>query len=137
MSTESYCQDLHQVERLNSELLVWVMALEGTQDSLIIIPDSPPPIPILAPGGNLLVEIEDGTDNTAVQVIVEDQAEGRVRRRVKIEEGGVFGVAGELYEEGEDIMDVLRQVEAWDAEIPQYRPAPSYDNPNYIPDVQQ
>ena len=124
------------VERLNSKLLVWMMALEGTQDSLIIIPDSLPPIPILAPGGNLLVEIEDGTDNTAVQVIVEDQAEGKVRRRVTIEEGGVFGVVGELYEEGEDIMDILRRVEVWDAEIPHYPEVPSYDNPNYIPDRQ-
>ena len=42
------------------------------------------------------------------QAITEDQAEGAGRRRVTIEEGGVFGVAGEFYEEGEDIMDVLR-----------------------------
>ena len=108
IASESYCQDLHQVERLNSELLAWVMALEATWDHLIIIADSPPPIPIPAPGGNLLVEIKDGTNNAAVQVIAEDQVEGRVRRRMMIEEGGVFRVAGEFYEEGEDIMDVLR-----------------------------
>ena len=35
-----------------------------------------------------------------------------------IEEGGVFRVAGEFYEEGEDLIDVLRQVEVQDAEIP-------------------
>ena len=134
---KSYCQDLHQVERLNSELLVWVTVLEGTWDSPIIIPDSPPSIPIPAPGGNLLVEIKDRTDNAVVQAITEDQAEGRVVRRVTIEEGGVFGIAGEIYEDSEDIMDVLRQVEVWEAEIPQYRPALDYDDPNYIPDVQK
>ena len=30
-----------------------------------------------------------------------------MRRRVTIKEGGVFEVAREFYEEGEDIMDVL------------------------------
>ena len=125
------------MERLNSELLVQVTALEATQDHLIVIPDSPLPIPIPAPGGNLLVEISNGTNGAAAQVITEDQAEGVVRRRITIEEGGVFGIAGEFYEEGEDIMDVIHQVEAWNAEIPRYWPAPSYDNPNYIPDVQE
>ena len=95
------------MEQLNDELLVWVMALEATHNHLIMIPDSLPLIPILAPGGNLLVEINDGVDDERAWVITEDQAEGVVRRRVTIEEGGVFGVAGEFYEEGEDIMDVL------------------------------
>ena len=67
---------------------------------------------------------------------MEDQAEGVVRRRVTIEEGGVFGVAGELYKEGEDIMDVLRRVKVRDAEIPRYPAAPDYDDLNYIPDRQ-
>ena len=102
-----------------------------------MIPDSLLPIPILAPRGNLLVEIDDGVDDKRVQAIAEDQAEGVVRRRVMIKEGGVFGVAGEFYEEGEDIMDVLRQVEVWDTKIPQYRLAPSYDDLNYIPDRQE
>ena len=124
------------MERLNSELLVWVTALEGTQDSPIIIPDSPPPIPIPAPGRNLLVEINNSMDDAAVQAIAEDQMEGVVRRRVMIEEGGVFGIMGEIYEDGEDIMDVLRHIEACDAEIPQYPEAPSYDDLNYIPDRQ-
>ena len=113
------------------------MVLEVTQDHLIIIPDSPLPVPIPAPGGNLLVKIDDGVDDEAVQAIAEDQAEGVVRRRVMIEEGGVFGVVGEFYEEGEDIMDVLRRVEVWDTKIPQYRLAPSYDDLNYIPDRQE
>ena len=101
-----------------------------------MIPDSLLPIPILAPGGNLLVEIDDGVDDKRVQAIAEDQAEGVVRRRVMIKEGGVFRVAGEFYEEGEDLMDILHPVEARDLEIPRYRPAPSYDNPNYIPNRQ-
>ena len=86
--------------------------------------------------GSVLVEIKDGVDDEQNQVIVEDQAEGVVRRRVTIEEGGVFGIVRELYEEGEDILDILRQVEAWDAEIPRYPLAPGYDDPNYILDVQ-
>ena len=83
-----------------------------------------------------MVEIDNGVDNEVAQTIAEDQAEGRVRRRVMIEEGRVFWIAGEEYKEGEDIMDVLRRVEVWDTEIPQYPEAPSYDDPNYISDVQ-
>ena len=49
----------------------------------------------------------------------------------------MFRVAGEFYEEGEDLMDVIHWVEAQDVEIPQYRPAPDYDDPDYIPDVQE
>ena len=112
------------------------MVLEVTQDHLIIIPDSPLPVPIPAPGGNLLVKIDDGVDDEAVQAIAEDQAEGRVVRRVTIEKRGVFRIAGEIYEDREDIMDVLRWIEARDAEIPRYPEAPSYDDPNYIPDRQ-
>ena len=137
MANESYRQDLRQVERLNGELLVQVMALEGTWDSLIIVPDSPPPIPIPAPGGNLLVEIVDGTDNEVVQAITKDQVEGVVRKRMTIKEDRVFGVAGEFYKEGEDLMDVLRQVEVWDAEIPRYRAPLDYDDLSFIPDIQE
>ena len=48
------------------------MVLEGHQDHLIKIPDSLAPIPIPAPRGHLLVEIDDGVDDMAVQVIAED-----------------------------------------------------------------
>ena len=126
MVNELYHWDLRRVERLNGELLVWVMVQEGSCDHPIIIPDSPPPIPILAPGGQLLVEINDGVDNKVVQVIMEDQGERR----------GVWDCQ-ELYEEGEEIMDVLRQVEVQDTKILRYPQPPNYDNPNYIPDVQQ
>ena len=63
------------MERLNSQLIMRVTALEGCRDNLIVVPDSPPPILIPAPGGNLLVEIMDGADNDTAQVITEDQAE--------------------------------------------------------------
>ena len=139
--SESYCQDLCQVEALNSELLRRVAALEHGQGNLIIVLDSPELVPVPPPGGlslgSVLVEINNGVDNKQNQAIAEDQAEGVVRQRVTIEEGGVFGVAGELYEEGEDIMDVLQWVEAQDQEIPRYLPALGYDDLNYIPDVQQ
>ena len=46
-------------------------------------------------------------------------------------------MAGEFYEEGEDIMDVLQRVEAWDTKIPRYTQPPNYDDLNYIPDVQE
>ena len=139
ITNKSYHWDLHQVERLNSELLRQVAALEHIQGNLIIILDSPELVLVPPPGlgpGSMLVEIDDGVDDEWAQAIAEDQAEGVVRRRVMIEEGGVFGIMGEEYEDGENIMDVLRRVEAQDNEIPRYPPAPGYDTPNYIPDVQ-
>ena len=42
----------------------------------------------------MLLEINDGVDDEWAQVITEDQAEGVVRRRVRIEEGRIFGIAG-------------------------------------------
>ena len=132
---ESYCQDLHQVESLNTQLLMWMTALEATQDHPLEIPDSP--VPILVPPPVLGLESVLVEINEAAQVIMEDQVEGVVRRRVTIREGGVFGVAREFYEEGEDLMDVICQVEAQDAEISRYRPTPDYNDPNYIPDVQE
>ena len=127
------------MERLNSELLRQVVALEHGQENLILIPDSPEPIPVPPPGGlspgSVLVEIDNGVDDEQAQVIREDQAEGVVRRQVTIEEGGVFGVVGEFYKEGEDIMDVLRRVEADEAKVPRYQPPPTYDD-NYVLDHQ-
>ena len=49
----------------------------------------------------------------------------------------MFRIAGETFEEGEDVMDILWQVEAWDWEVPRYLEAPGYDDPNYIPDRQE
>ena len=110
IALEAYHWDLRQVERLNGELLVWVAALEHGQGNPIRI-DNPELLPMPPPGGlglgSMLVEINDGVDDEWNQVVMEDQVEGVVRRRVTIEEGGVFGVVGELYEEGEDIMDIL------------------------------
>ena len=134
---ELYCWDLHWVEALNTQLLMQVMVLEVTQNHPLEIPDSPELIPIPAPGGNLLVEIDDRVDDEVAQAITEDQVEGVMRRRVMIREGGAFRVAREFYEEGEDLMDVIHRIEAWDAEIPRYRPALDYNDLNYIPDVQE
>ena len=99
------------MEGINAELLRQVLALEHGRGNPIMVLDSPelvpiPPPRILGPG-SMLVEINDGVDDEWNQVVMEDQVEGVVRRRVTIEEGGVFGVVGELYEEGEDIMDIL------------------------------
>ena len=82
------------------------------------------------------MEIDNGVDNEQVQAIAEDQVEGVVRWRVIIKEGGVFGIVGEIYEDGEDIMDVLCRIEAHDVEIPRYPEAAGYDDLNYIPDRQ-
>ena len=139
IALESYRQDLRRVERLNTELLVRVAALEHGRDNPIKI-DSLEPLPMPPPGGlgpgSVLVEIVDDMDDEWNQAITEDQAEGVVRR-VTIEEGGVFRIVGEEYGDGEDVEDVLRWIEARDREIPRYPPVPSYDDPNYIPDVQQ
>ena len=67
---------------------------------------------------------------------MEDQAEGGVLR-VSREEGLVFGIEGEIFEEGEDMMDVLWRVVARYQEILRYPEVPGYDDPNYIPDVQE
>ena len=56
-------------------------------------------------------------------------------RRVLREEGGVFGINGEIYEDGEDVMDVLCQMEAKDQEIPRHTQPPNYNIP-YILDKQ-
>ena len=84
-----------------------------------------------------MVEINNGVDNETVQAITEDQAEGVVKRRVMIREEGVFRVAREFYKEGKDLMDMICQVEAQDVGIPRYRPALDYNDPNYIPDIQE
>ena len=84
-----------------------------------------------------MVKIDNRVDNEVVQAITEDQVEGVVRRRVTIEEGGVFRAAGEFYEEGEDLMDVLRQVKVQDTEILRYRALLDYEDPNFVPGVQE
>ena len=56
-----------------------------------------------------MVEIVDSTDNKAAQVITENQAEGQMLW-VEGEKVRVLGVEGEIFEEGKDILDVLRRV---------------------------
>ena len=52
------------------------------------------------------------------------------------EEGGAFGITGEIFKKGEDVMDILCQVVVRDQEIPRYPEAPGYNDLNYIPDRQ-
>ena len=59
------------------------------------------------------------------------------RQRLTAEQVGEWeGLVGEEYEDGETMEDVLRRVEARDAEVPRYPPVPGYDDP-YVPDVQE
>ena len=110
------------------------VVLEGCQGNPIEIPDMPPLIPIPAPGGNLLVEIIDGTNNEAAQAMTEDMAE--VVNYVEGEEARMLGVEGEIFEDREDMLDVLRWVVVQEQEILRYQPPPTYDDKNYIPDRQ-
>ena len=50
------------------------------------------------------------------------------------EEGRELGIVRKEYEDGEDMLDVLCRIEAWDQEIPRYPPVLGYDDP-YIPDI--
>ena len=86
--------------------------------------------------GSVLIPIDD-VDDEWNQMIMEDQArivEGM--QRLTVEQAGEWGVEGELFEEGETILDVLCRVEAWDEEVPRYPPVPGYDDP-YVLDVQE
>ena len=60
-----------------------------------------------------MVEIVDGMDDEAAQVIAEDQVEGNVLQ-VEGEEVRVLGVEGEIFKEGEDMLDILQRVMARD-----------------------
>ena len=83
-----------------------VTVLEGYQDHLIKILDSPAPIPIPPLRGvNLLVEIQDGMDNKANWAVVEDLVEGQYQLEgVDMEE---LRLLGEVFEEGETMLDVM------------------------------
>ena len=85
LTNKSYHWNLWRVEWLNGELLMRVTVLEGHQENPIEIPDTPPPILIPPPGGNILVEIVDGMDDEAVQAVVEDQAEAGVLQVTGVE----------------------------------------------------
>ena len=52
------------------------------------------------------------------------------------EEARVFGVKGEIFEEGEDILDVLRQVVVREQEILRYPEPSQHDDEDYVPDKQ-
>ena len=67
---------------------------------------------------------------------MEDQAEAGNMFQVEGEEVRVLGVEGEIFKEGEDMLDILRQVVARDQKIPRYPKPPWYNDLNYIPDRQ-
>ena len=133
--------DLRRAEAVNAELLRRVVALEHGRENLIMIPDSPEALPIRPPfvlgPGSVLIPI-DNVDDERNQMIAEDQARvEEERQRLTAEQAGEWeGLVGEEYEEGETMEDVLRRVEARDAEVPRYPPVPGYDDP-YVPDVQE
>ena len=132
--------DLQMAEAVNAELLRRVVALEHGQDNLIMIPDSPEALPVWPPfvlgPGSILIPIDD-VDDERNQMIAEDQAwVEEERQRLTAEQVGEWGLEGEEYVDGETMDDVLRQVEARDAEVPRYPPVPGYDDP-YVPDVQE
>ena len=136
VTNQVYCWDIAWSEHLINKLLIQVMVLEGWEGNLIEIPNSLALIPVPPPGGNLLVEIMDRTDDDTAQAAAEDQVEVGVLQVLR-EEGGVFGIEGETFKEGKDVIDVLRWMAVRDMEIPRYPQPLDYDNCNYIPDVQQ
>ena len=107
----------------------------GRRDTLIEILDSPVALPvhILPPAEHRLVPIEelnpDSGEDKEHWAITEDQAqvlEGR--------DAEELGLVGELFEDGEDILDVLQRRNLRGDEVPEYEEAPAYDNPGYISD---
>ena len=137
---ECNCWDLRRVEEVNAELLRRVTALEHSKANLIVIPDSPGPLPVWPPfvlgPGSILIPIDD-VDDERNQLIAEDQARvAEERLRMTVEQAGEWGVEGEEYVEGETMEDMLRRVEAQDQEVPQYPLVPGYDDP-YVLDVQE
>jgi len=116
----------HKIDRLRElvdELLNRVTALEGCQDNLIEIPDSP--VPLL-----VWIHIDDAHRLIPIEELVPD-SEGD--DGVDLEE--VFWVMpGEEYVDGETILDVLRRRNARAKEVPEYVDPPAYNDPGYVSD---
>ena len=94
------------------------MALEGQRDSPIEIPDSPIPIPVPPPAKHRLIPIEEL--NPLEEGVDLDQV--------------FHPMVGELYKEGETILDVLWRRNLRGDEVPEYEEAPAYNDPGYILD---
>ena len=118
----------HEIDRLRElvdELLNCVTALEGRQDNLIEIPDSPVPLPVQ-------IHIDDAHRLVPIEELVPD-SEGEEDGGVDLEE--VFQVRpGEEYVDGETILDVLRRRNAREEEVPEYVAPPDYNDPGYVSD---
>ena len=112
------------------ELLVQVMALEDRRDSLIEILDSPILIPIPLPRGYQLIpikELDPASDDNTAFAIMEDQAQ-----QLEGEEAQELRVEGEVFEDGEMILDVLQRRNLRGDEVPEYKDPLEYNNPGYI-----
>jgi len=105
---------------LVDELLVWVTALEGRRDSLIEIPDSPIPIPVPLPAKHQLIPIKGMAPLEEVFRVLEG------------EDAYELGVEGEIFEDGETILDVLQRRNLRGDEVPLYEQPPDYNNLGYI-----
>ena len=120
---------------LVDQLLERVTVLEGRRDTPIEIPDSPVPLPIhiLLPVEHQLVPIEelnpDSGEDKELWAIAEDQA--RVLEGRDAEE---LGLEGELFVDGENILDVLRRRNLRGDEVPEYEEPPEYNDPGYTSD---
>ena len=82
------------------------------------------------------VQRSSETFREALYAIVPASERRKNRGRTAEQAGEWEGFVGEEYEDGETMEDILRRVEARDAEVPRYPPVPGYDDP-YVPDVQE
>jgi len=119
----------HEIDRLREladELLNRVTALEGRQDNLIEIPDSPVPLPVQ-------IHIDDAHRLVPIDELVPDLEGKEGDGGVDLEE--VFRVMpGEEYADGETILDVLWRRNARAEEVPEYVEPLAYNDPGYVSD---
>ena len=117
--------EIDRLRELVDELLNRVTVLEGRQDNLIEIPDSPVPLPIR-------IHIDNAHRLVPIEELVPD-SEGEEDGGVDLEE--VFRVMpGEEYVDGEMILDVLWRRNARAEEVPEYVDPPAYNDPGYVSD---
>jgi len=118
--------EIRSLHLLVDQLLTRVTVLEGRRDSPIEILESPVALPvrILLPAKHRLVPIEDlGPEEE------EEEEDGGV----DLDE--VFHLLpGDVWVEGEDILDVLRRRNLVGDAVPEYEEPPEYNNPGFVLD---